>query len=70
MRIQISGRVLVSDLLDPVPRNEGFCASWSKCNRGEITCDYADYTDYGDKMREKSRIFLICTTDSRVCSAL
>ena len=45
-----------SDLLDSVPSKEGVCASWSKYNRGEITCDYADYKTTGLQIRfEKSQ---------------
>lgn len=45
-RIQISGSVVSSDLLDPVPRQEGSARRGRSEILVETTCDYADYTDY------------------------
>lgn len=42
-RIRISGRVVSSDLLDPVPSKEGFARRGRSEIMVEITCDYADY---------------------------
>ena len=45
-KTQISGSVVSSDLLDSVPGDEGVVRRGRSEIIVEITCDYADYTDY------------------------